>query len=107
MMLSIPAKVLIYVWPYNFYDMTLSTGKQRRHMINCIFILFTKYMKNDFTGYMQNIFYITFQSNKKIIQFIWITICNLKICKNVLSAACMDRVKYKRTKGPVAHLRGF
>ena len=27
-------KVLIHVWSYDFYDMTLSTGKQRRHMIN-------------------------------------------------------------------------
>ena len=25
---------LIHVWSYDFYDMTLSTGKQRRHMIN-------------------------------------------------------------------------
>ena len=34
MTLRIPAKVLIHVWSYIFYDMTLSTGKQRRHMIN-------------------------------------------------------------------------
>ena len=34
MTLRIPAKVLIHVWSYDFYDMTLSTGKQRRHMIN-------------------------------------------------------------------------
>ena len=33
MMLDIPAKVLLHVWSYDFYDMTLSTGKQRRHMI--------------------------------------------------------------------------
>ena len=33
MTLRIPAKVLIHVWLYDFYDMTLSTGKQRRHMI--------------------------------------------------------------------------
>ena len=32
MTLRIPAKVLIHVWSYDFYDMTLSTGKQRRHM---------------------------------------------------------------------------
>ena len=30
----IPAKVLIHVWSYDFYDMTLSTGKQRRHMLS-------------------------------------------------------------------------
>ena len=30
---GIPAKVLLHVWSYDFYDMTLSTGKQRRHMI--------------------------------------------------------------------------
>ena len=34
MTLRIPAKVLLHVWSYDFYDMTLSTGKQRRHMIN-------------------------------------------------------------------------
>ena len=34
MTLHIPAKVLIQVWSYDFYDMTLSTAKQRRHMIN-------------------------------------------------------------------------
>ena len=34
MTLHIPAKVLIHVWSYDFYDMTLSTGKQRRHMIS-------------------------------------------------------------------------
>ena len=33
MTLHIPAKVLLHVWSYDFYDMTLSTGKQRRHMI--------------------------------------------------------------------------
>ena len=31
--LRIPAKVLIHVCSYDFYDTTLSTGKQRRHMI--------------------------------------------------------------------------
>ena len=36
MTLRIPAKVLIHVCSYDFYDMTLSTGKQRRHMINKI-----------------------------------------------------------------------
>ena len=35
MTLRIPAKVLLHVWSYDFYDMTLSIGKQRRHMINC------------------------------------------------------------------------
>ena len=38
MTLLIPAKVLLHVWSYDFYDMTLSTGKQRRHMINSISI---------------------------------------------------------------------
>ena len=33
MTLRIPAKVLLHVWSYDFYDMTLSTGKQRRNMI--------------------------------------------------------------------------
>ena len=39
MTLRIPAKVLLHVWLYDFYDMTLSTGKQRRHMIK-VFIAF-------------------------------------------------------------------
>ena len=34
MTLRIPAKVLLHVCSYDFYDMTLSTGKKRRHMIN-------------------------------------------------------------------------
>ena len=38
MTLHIPAKVLLYVWSYDFYDMTLSTGKQRRHMISCKYV---------------------------------------------------------------------
>ena len=37
--LRIPAKVLIHVWSYDFYDMTLSTGKQRRHMIKYVYRL--------------------------------------------------------------------
>ena len=40
MTLRIPAKVLLHVWSYDFYDLTLSTGKQRRHMIN-LFIAFS------------------------------------------------------------------
>ena len=38
MALRIPAKVLIHVWSNDFYDMTLSTGKQRRHMIKGVFL---------------------------------------------------------------------
>ena len=34
MTLRIRAKVLLHVWSYDFYDMTLSTEKQRRHIIN-------------------------------------------------------------------------
>ena len=40
MTLRIPAKVLIHVWSYDFYDMTLSTGKQRRHIIKVLFMMF-------------------------------------------------------------------
>ena len=35
MTLRICAKVLIHVWSYDFYDMTLSTEKQQHHVINC------------------------------------------------------------------------
>ena len=38
MTLRIPAKVLLHVCSYDFYDMTLSTGKQPRHMINVNYI---------------------------------------------------------------------
>ena len=34
MTLRIPANVLLHVWSNDFYDMTLSTGKQRRHLRN-------------------------------------------------------------------------
>ena len=34
MTLRIRAKVLLHVWSYDFYDMTLPTEYQRRHMIN-------------------------------------------------------------------------
>ena len=34
MTLRIRVKVLLHVWSYDFYDMTLSTEKQRRRMIN-------------------------------------------------------------------------
>ena len=46
MTLRIPAKVLIHVWSYDFYDMTLSTGKQRRHMIKIIMAQFIRPMKH-------------------------------------------------------------
>ena len=32
---NLMVKCNLHVWSYDFYDMTLSTGKQRRHMINC------------------------------------------------------------------------
>ena len=34
------AKELLHVWSYDFYDTTLSTEKQRRHMINQIICFF-------------------------------------------------------------------
>ena len=46
MTLLIPAKVLLHVWSYDFYDMTLSTGKQRRHMINEVIDLSTLGSRN-------------------------------------------------------------
>ena len=46
MTLRIPAKVLIHVWSYDFYDMTLSTGKQRRHMIKSILWIDVKVRKD-------------------------------------------------------------
>ena len=43
MTLRIPAKVLLHVCSYDFYDMTLSTGKQRRHMIKYVHIIRRKF----------------------------------------------------------------
>ena len=33
MTLRVRAKVLLHVWSYDFYDMTLSTEEQRRHVM--------------------------------------------------------------------------
>ena len=60
MTLRIPAKVLLHVWSYDFYDMTLSTGKQRRHMINKAYSnkLLAKILNlgcNDFTNISQKL----------------------------------------------------
>ena len=38
MTLRIPAKVFIHVWSYDFYDMTLSTRKQRGYIINTFIV---------------------------------------------------------------------
>ena len=35
------AKMLLHVWSYDFYDMTLSTELQRRHVINLFWSLFS------------------------------------------------------------------
>ena len=56
MTLRIPAKVLLHVWSYDFYDMTLSTGKQRRHMIN-------KYING--SGHMTKMVAIAIKTFKK------------------------------------------
>ena len=56
MTLRIPAKVLLHVWSYDFYDMALSTGKQRRHMIIQSFNPFRiKFMKNDAHAHMNDL----------------------------------------------------
>ena len=49
MTLRIPAKVLIHVWSYDFYDMTLATRKQRGHMINT-FIVNAEINQTSFTN---------------------------------------------------------
>ena len=40
--LRVRAKVLLHVWSYDFYDTTLSTEYQRRHMITCFLAESTK-----------------------------------------------------------------
>ena len=59
MTLRIPAKVLIHVWSYDFYDMTLSTGKQRRHMISMalskkVFCIYFSIMANGWEGWLKD-----------------------------------------------------
>ena len=60
MTLRIPAKVLLHVWSYDFYDMTLSTGKQRRHMIMRSLKISEKSTKNEGV-YQQNGLYLSYQ----------------------------------------------
>ena len=55
MTLRIPAKVLLHVWSYDFYDMTLSTGEQRRHMINSGYSLEPPPLGFDKKKYKKNI----------------------------------------------------
>ena len=55
MTLSIPAKVLIHVLSYDCYDITLSTGKQRRHMIKG-FILYLAVKTNVYQTWIKVIF---------------------------------------------------
>ena len=57
MTLRIPAKVLLHVWSNDFYDMTFSTGKQRRHMINVI-INGTKYKIYHRNLMLANLFHV-------------------------------------------------
>ena len=56
MTLLIPAKVLLHVWSYDFYDMALSTGKQRRHMIKHLLKQTNKIRFNELAHYVINIF---------------------------------------------------
>ena len=42
MTLRIRAKVLLHVWSYDFYHMTLSTEKQRRHMMSLFKSTYTR-----------------------------------------------------------------
>ena len=54
MTLRIPTKVLLHVWSYDFYDMKLSTGKQRRHMINIFLHLIKSFLvTTTFLTFMQ------------------------------------------------------
>ena len=60
MTLRIPAKVLLHVWSYDFYDMTLSTGKQRRHMINiCTYVTYI-------TNVTYNVLYVIYATLQNI-----------------------------------------
>ena len=63
MTLRILAKVLLHVWSYDFYDMTSSTGKQRRHMIN----MFIIQNNQPFSSYDVKFYHFMKNSNTKII----------------------------------------
>ena len=56
MTLRIPAKALIQVWSYDFYDMTLSTGKQRRHIIKLNRVQPSLYIQKQSKGNSLNAF---------------------------------------------------
>ena len=55
MTLHFPAKVLLHVWSYDFYDMTLSTGKQRRHMIRNVMSFIFIHISDDYCVSYQKI----------------------------------------------------
>ena len=63
MTLRIPAKVC----SYDFYDMTLSTGKQRRHMI----IVYTNFPH--VSNLLQRLIYVRWYvfETEKIVLFLW------------------------------------
>ena len=46
MKLRVRAKVLLHVWSYDFYGMTLSTELQRRHVINIIMLCVSDVLKS-------------------------------------------------------------
>ena len=54
MMLRVRAKVLLHAWSYDFYDTTLSTEKQRCHIIKFVNSMF-KYV-SEVTAYQYVIF---------------------------------------------------
>ena len=67
MTLRIPVKVIIHMWLYDFYDMTLSTGKQRHHMISTfINIVFFLLQMQTYT-YLSDFFYMVKIKNSLVI----------------------------------------
>ena len=68
MTLRIPAKVLLHVWSYDFYDMTLSTGKQRRHMIKKIIKIQPVHEKTNNLGSDQVKTQTSLYSHRKILE---------------------------------------
>ena len=51
---TMPVKVLLHVWSYGFYDTTLSTEYQRRHMMK----LFVGHNIQLFNGFVGNSIYV-------------------------------------------------
>ena len=100
MTLSIPAKVLLHVWSYDFYDMTLSTGKQRRHMIKSFFLVYSFGVLRTF------IYNLHFKSSKSLKSLLTFKSSSLSaIVEEMLTVKFVGHILtlFKMNGGPMIH----